>query len=125
MCVLVYVLLSTYYEPGIVLDTGETVNRSPCPLRAFILFSKKLLRWRINAQTSAKESLPTCQAPSEALEKTETKVTFLLVTSNMSFNVHTWMRSFLSFSSYSTNYKYDDFQIHCSPRVYSNLLKSK
>ena len=54
----VYVLLSTCYKLGIVPDTREIMmNRSLCPLRAFILFSKKLLRCRINIQTSAKESL--------------------------------------------------------------------
>ena len=54
----VYVLLTTCYKPGIVPDTREIMmNRSLCPLRAFILFSKKLLRCRINIPTSAKESL--------------------------------------------------------------------
>ena len=56
MCV--YVSLSTCYELGIIPDTRKIVmNSSFCPLTAFILFSKKLLRCRINIQTSAEESL--------------------------------------------------------------------
>ena len=65
MCV--YVLLSTCYELGIIPDTRKIVmNSNFCPLRAFILFSKKLLRCRINIQTSARESLRCLQFSSAA-----------------------------------------------------------
>lgn len=68
MCVVVYILLSTYaWHCSRHQGNNDEQDRSPCPLRAFSLFIKKLLRCRINVQTSAKE-IPIHRTPGKALE---------------------------------------------------------